>query len=700
MKRLLSLILAGVASATSFAQDLTGLKPYDLKVEGRPKVAVVLAGGGAKGIAHVTALETIERAGIPIDLVVGTSMGSIIGGAYCSGYSPDSMKTIIGGTDWVKMIAENPDYGTNTLSAKKDDENYMLRFAIDPGRITSGVGLGGVISGQNVMRFFQQLFNSVPDSIGFDDLPVPFACVGTEAIEGSCKVFTAGNLPSCIRASMAIPSVFTPMTIDSVTYVDGGVVDNFAVDVARQLGADIVIGVDLVTKQDNKALTNSAIDVLMHCLDFYSQERYRRNVKDADVYIPIDVTGYNAASFGAAALDTLMRRGSYYSMLKKPALDSLAARLQLQEPPLRVRLGDYHFANTRAGTTSWLYDPEEEAHRSLAKVNGGFLNSSINVGWRFDTEELASLQFKDNVVLSQHHASIAKLEGRIGEKIVGKLDFSTKTFGTQRVGLYYKFIKDDFNVYVEGKKLGAADMRQHKVNLYLTQEWHSVTYTFGANYNLFLFDDILTNMPGSTVAEDQKEHYFSYFLQSEYNSLNTQYFPTSGQYLEVNADLVTDNLYNYEDNVPVPIFAVNWMKVLGISSRWALMPHLAGRVIIGHKAPQAVSNFVGGVFDGQHYLQQLTLAGVSRANYVSENGIGIAGITLQHNPFKNQYIQLKGDVITMANDWKDVVKSESLYWGAQASYNVRTPLGPLSAIFYYSNYTDDIAFLINVGYHF
>ncbi len=669
----------------------------------RPKVAVVLAGGGAKGVAHIPALKAIEEAGLPIDLVVGTSMGSIIGAMYCAGYSPDTMQYIVQHNDWIKLITDNPDFQVEkTLSGKKDDESYVLRYLLDAARHSSSTRMGGLLGGTNVMNFFKELMRFLPDSLDFAEMPVPFACVGTEAISGQKKVFKSGNVPLCIRASMAIPSAFTPVTIDSIVYVDGGVCDNYPIDVAREMGADIVIGVDLRVKHTNEQLTNSAVEMLMNCIDLYSRDVYKKNIEDTDIYIPIDVTGYNAASFGAEALDTLMQRGVYYVSLKKPSLDSLATALALPETPHRIRVGEYSFANATDEGSSW---KNEESTESLSKVNNGSVNSSINFGFRFDNEEFASVKARLNLVLSKKLAALLKAQARLGERFDLGVDLSIKSFGKQRIGLKYDFQRHDIDYLYETKKAVDCEMRNNAFNLYFTHEWHSIQYVFGVQYAVHSYRDILVD---SRFAEylprtKYREEHFSYYASGEINSLNRQYFPNRGQQMILTADLITDNLATYKDDTMLPIVSFNWFAALPFHSKFSLQPHLFVRAIFKEESadkPLSLFNFIGGFMNQQDFAHQRLMAGKFDIGLVKEDGVGIAGLTAQYELFKNQFILLSGDLISHTNNIKYVFNEESLNWGVEASYNYKTPIGPVSAKVYWNDLDDNFNFFLNAGYYF
>lgn len=693
MKRLLSTILILLTTLQFTIQAVAENE--------RPKIAVVLAGGGAKGIAHIPVLKAIEDAGIPVDMVVGTSIGSIVGGLYCTGYSPDTMRQIVRSTDWIKLITDNPDFGQASLSSKKADESYLLRFSFDANRLRSKTGRGGMIYGTNVERFFKQLTRFLPDTLDFGDMPIPFACVGTNAVTGECKVFDYGNVPRAMRASMAIPTVFTPVTIDSVVYVDGGVCDNFPVDIARQMGADIIIGVDLKVQTTEQQLTNSAIDLLMNCIDLYSMEKYTRNVADADIYIPIDVTGYSAASFGAAALDSLLCRGEYYASLKKSALDSLRTSLSLTDEPVRIRIGDYSFAKSHANT-SWSSSEEEVATRnSLYEVNNGSMKSSINVAGRFDNVEHASLLAKANMVLSPRKAALLVLQARLGERLQAKVDISRQTFGTQRMGLSYKFQKHNIDMYHQGEKAINLKMLQNKFNYYFTQDWHNIKYSFGLNYNIFNYSDAIID-PNYRDKPFTTERFFTYYLTGEINTLDYQYYAAKGHRIELRADFITDNLISYKDKAIFPIFSINMQNSFALSERFSMSPHLFARVMIsqGAEKPLALMNMSGGLFSEQHFLQQYGMAGVSNMELISEDGFGLVGITGQFNSFKNHYIRVTADVCTHTNHIQDALDSDNINWGINASYNIRTAFGPLSAKAYWNDINKSFDLLLSAGYYF
>lgn len=668
-----------------------------LVAKDRPKIAVVLAGGGAKGVAHISALKTIEDAGIPIDIVVGTSMGSIIGGMYCVGYSPDSMRTIVGSNDWVKLIMDNPDYGNSHVSARMDDENYIFRMAIDAQDRSQSGGKAGVISGRNVMKFFRSLTKHIPDSIDFSELPTQFACVATNAYNGEKKVFTQGSLPRSIRASMAIPTVFTPMHINGSSYIDGGLADNFPIDVARSLGADIVIGVNLVIPTTEEKLTNSAVDILMNVFDMNSRELLAKNIKDADIYIPIDVTGYSAASFTPAAMDTLMARGAYYSQLKKDELLALHDRLQLDEPVHRIRIGEYSFAQDNTENS--------DKNPSLKKLKENYNSSSINLGARFDNDEYASINVNGRFLVNHKHSTVLDANIRLGQRIGAGLDLSTKTIGSQRVAFFYQYMHRDMAYYETGNKIGQISSSWHNLGIYATQDFKNVQYSFGLDYDRHRYHSILgigTDIDDDTRSNNN-ESYFTYYIDAEYNSLNRQYFSTKGQQLYVLFDLVSSNLVKYHDNYMIPIVTGFWQKAISAGSRFTFRPHASIRYMFPQHdddLPFSKLNIIGGFHRAMQCEQQMTMAGLSHMEIISDLYANVAGLTLQERLFKNHFACLRFDAASVCSNFNNLLDDGSLYFGWQGSYSIRTAIGPITVAAGYNTLSDSFDMSFNAGYCF
>ncbi len=221
---------------------ITFLVGSEGRAQERPKIGLALSGGGAKGFAHVGVIKVLEEIGLPIDFITGTSMGSIIGGLYAIGYSVGELEELVTATDWNDLFRDRVRRRDLAIESKMLDGRYMLSLPLNglaPGLPT------GLIAGQKISKLFERLTLPYHDVSDFRQFPIPFACVATDIVTGEVVVLDHGYLPEAMRASMSIPSVFTPVEIDDHLLVDGMLVRNFPVEEVRALGADIIIGVDV-----------------------------------------------------------------------------------------------------------------------------------------------------------------------------------------------------------------------------------------------------------------------------------------------------------------------------------------------------------------------------------------------------------------------------------------------------------------------
>lgn len=299
---LFALLITGMANAQT---DNTNI--------GRKRVAVVLSGGGAKGMAHIGVLKVLEKAGIPIDFITGTSMGSIIGGLYSIGYNANSLDSMVRVQDWSYVITDKEDLRNQSLSDQKKQSTYFFTTGMTIGKRDKNAG--GFIKGKNLSELFQQLCIGFSDSLDFtNDLPIPFACVATNIIDNSEVVFHSGRLPQAMRASMAIPAAFSPVRIGEMVLVDGGLKNNYPADIARKMGADIIIGVTVQGAPKVAEDMGGTMSILSQIIDVNCKNKYDENLAITDLHLQVDTKGYGSASFSQAAIDTLIRRGEELAM--------------------------------------------------------------------------------------------------------------------------------------------------------------------------------------------------------------------------------------------------------------------------------------------------------------------------------------------------------------------------------------------------
>ena len=216
------------------------------KPKARPKLGLVLSGGGARGAAHIGVLQVLEEMRIPVDLVTGTSMGSVVGGLYAAGLSPEELSATIQSVDWVDVFDDKPDRQDLSFRRKQDDRNFLtnLRLGFKDWSIFIPSGL---VEGQKLDFLLRSMTLDANGLAQIENLPLPFRAVATDIVTGEAVVFDKGPLAVAQRASMSIPAAFSPVVVDDRVLVDGYVANNLPIDVAQELGAEAVIAVDIST---------------------------------------------------------------------------------------------------------------------------------------------------------------------------------------------------------------------------------------------------------------------------------------------------------------------------------------------------------------------------------------------------------------------------------------------------------------------
>ncbi len=236
------------ANAGSAAPDAPSGSECGARAPGdtRPRIGLVLGGGGARGFAHVSVLKELERQRIPVDCIAGTSMGALVGGLYASGLTAAEIEREMRALDWPRMFSDRLDRPQRTFRRKRDDDLSLV--PAKPGIGNEGLKIApGVLSGERVLLLLERLTQPVAVRQDFDALPIPFRAVATDLNTGQPVVLGSGNLALAMRASMSIPGIFKPVVLDKRVLVDGGLANQVPVDVVRAMGADVVIAVDVGT---------------------------------------------------------------------------------------------------------------------------------------------------------------------------------------------------------------------------------------------------------------------------------------------------------------------------------------------------------------------------------------------------------------------------------------------------------------------
>lgn len=420
----------------------------------RPTVGLVLSGGSAKGIAHVGAIRLIEEAGLPVDVVTGTSMGSIVGGMYALGYTPDQMQQIVASRDWTALFLDAVDRRESGLERRVGAGGALVSLPIEGGSLTLPSGL---VAGQGIFELLADLTWPAAQTQDFTQLPRPFAAVVVNTDTGEAERLTSGSLPLAIRASMSLPSLFEPVEIGGTRYIDGGLIRNLPAEDAQALGADILVCVDVSKTADAGDARPTFFDVFVNAA-FYAADLITAQQRElCDVVIEPDVEGLSPFAFDQA--ESWIMRGEEAARAQLPALRALAERVgrtptRLMPPenaPMQIRRVEVRGASGQARNlvrSRLAFDVPPEGRRvSQSEVaeavrrvytTGAFDLVTYSVestslgntlifevraaaldrlgfGFRYDTQYDAALLFTLTLQNRLRFGSTAQLEARLGD---------------------------------------------------------------------------------------------------------------------------------------------------------------------------------------------------------------------------------------------------------------------------------------------
>ena len=328
-------------ATTTIADD--ALSPGDAAQVERPRVGLVLGGGGARGAAHIGVLKELERRRIPIDAIAGTSVGAIVGGLYATGMSASELESLLGSLDWAGALSDKPDREDLSFRRKQDDAEVPIDFELGL-RGTSLVLPKGVVQGQNLDLLLRELTLDVSHIDDFNELPIPFRAIASDIERGEIHVMAGGDLAQAIRASMSVPAVFTPVRMDGRLLVDGGIVGNLPVDVMQAMDVDVIIAVDVEFPLYTPEQLQSALTISEQMLTILIRKETLRQIErlgEDDILIRPNLGIYASTDF-TNVLDTVepgrLAVGEQSAKLDNIALDErawiahLAARGKPSEP--------------------------------------------------------------------------------------------------------------------------------------------------------------------------------------------------------------------------------------------------------------------------------------------------------------------------------------------------------------------------------
>ena len=325
----------------------------------RPTVAVVLAGGGARGMAHLGVLKYMEELGIPVDLIGGTSMGGLVSGLYSLGYNAEYLDSLVRAIDWSVMMSDKIPDECQSYQVRKNKERFALRIPFHYGKedaaqrlrqqreweksygkidthtadmgseVVAQASLGmpdGFLFGFNVRNILSSVTVGYQDSLKFDHLPIPFYCVATDMASMSEKNWMEGTVVDAMRSTMAIPFYFRPVRLGGMVLSDGGTRNNFPVDIARAMGADIVIGSEMPSDLNLSEL-NSLTSLLMQNISMMSTDAAKVTRNHTDVLLQHVLEGFNMLSFDDESVSEIIRQGYAKAIEHKEEFEAIAKRI-------------------------------------------------------------------------------------------------------------------------------------------------------------------------------------------------------------------------------------------------------------------------------------------------------------------------------------------------------------------------------------
>ena len=714
----------------------------------RKKVAVVLSGGGAKGMAHIGALKVIEKAGIPIDYITGTSMGSIIGGLYAIGHNASVLDSVVRVQDWSYVITDKENLENQSLADRLKQNTYFYSVGMSIGKKNQVAG--GIIKGKNLAELFQNLCVGYTDSLDFsNDLPIPFACVATDIIDNTEYDFHSGRLPQAMRASMAIPAAFSPVRMGDHILVDGGLRNNYPADIAREMGADVIIGVTVQGEPKLAEDLGGTMSILSQIIDVNCKNKYDENLAITDVPIRVNTTGYGAASFSAVAIDTLIRRGEEEAMKHWDELIALKKRIGVEESfhpepltPLQPevmtrkhRVVGYVFENMtkqderfmrekfqlRANTADSIDVAREQQLTTSMRVDlfyqtaecrlvpegddvkvvltaGERKTNQAHVGVRFDSEEYASVQLGVDIPLKGPVPMNADFVLRLGKRVKagGELTIHPRSF--TRPTLSYTFRRNDIDIYVDGHRDYNILFDQHQAALVpINFDVRHFNFQIGARWDYQRYRNKL-EAENSTEITLKDDHYFSYRASLTFNNENDWYFPSRGASLKAEYAYVTDNFAKLDDEIGMSDVSGHWRVSIPLSNRFTIQPMVYGRFLFGTAIPLIFTNSLGGNWFGHYLEHQMPFAGIGNVEYAYSKFAAVQ-LQAQEQIGTSLYVQLRLAAAQSAETLDDLFSRKTGLGGQLAIY-YKTMFGPVGASLGYSNVTKKPNLYINLGYVF
>jgi len=701
----------------------------------RPKVGLVLSGGGAKGFAHIGIIKAIEDIGLEVDYVGGTSIGSIIGAMYAAGYTSDQMIAMIREQNWTDVIQDVFPRRDLSIQEKGLDEKFFATFPISK---KQGIHLPlSVVQGQQVMNILEKMFLPTYNIKNFEDLQTPFLCVATDLLSGDALVLDTGNLALAVRSSMSIPSFFAPVKYGNHLLVDGGVVNNYPVMDVKKMGADIIIGVDVQSPTRTLGQLNNPISIMTQIVEFHGKPAVKMGKEHTNIFIQPDISGYNMMSF--TDYDSIINRGMLAGKKAMPQLKALRDSLN-KIAPAKINRKSIRTVDS-VYITSVKYE-------GLEWLNENFMEGQIHVetpSWLniHQFEEMLTNSYGTKFFESIRY-DIRPISKEKNELIISVIEASARTIGfsihydsyyeasINTMGTFRNFLVDGSKLSValslgrnpllyanyfinRGYRLGpgisltaeALDIYQYikaqasQVNRFSTVNFslyaistnnNSVELGVGADLEFTSVTSKISVVPIKGVTSLFGVGKF--FLN--FDTFNSLYYPTKGSEIKLLGEYIYQFSPKIVTNTGSFFVRSDMSNAIPLSKRLAIISTLNIGLSLGEKLPIQNRFYLGGLpnyslkglttFMGMDFLER------------SGNQLAVAKVELQYNIIsKKHFVKGHFNIGTIDDDFDDLFVPEYLLFGYGLTYSYNSLIGPLSFTLMSSN-RDPILGMLYLGF--
>lgn len=706
----------------------------------RPKIGLVLSGGGAKGVAHIGVLKVLEEAEIPIDYISGTSMGAIIGGLYSIGYTAAELDSMVREQDWMFLLTDQIQRPYRSFDSKFNKEHYLVNIPLGRDRKLSTPS--GVVKGQSILNKFTSLTTGFHQSSSFDSLPIPFACVAGDLVAGKEVVIRTGDLSLAMRTSMSVPGVFEPVYRDGMALIDGGVFNNFPVDVCKKMGADITIGVDLSTEAFRNPDYKDLMEIANRITFLLGEEKYRKNKQEVTLYMNPGLKGYTSADFKPEAIDTMIAMGERIARLHWDQIMKLKKsigeytyikndRRNIQKKDNiidEIRFDGLETINEKSlyrlmkikpkknilfseaeelsfilqglelfDSVSYSILENEEGKQILVFTVHEKNKGNIGIGIHMNTEDIASVLLNAEGIVGERKKHNISATAKINKNAWLNLDYNLRIKDMNRLGLAYNISYTDFKVRDHSEDMGYLSYLNNHFEMYIRNDsYRDLRYKFGVQYDWF--NNISSwYTTDYTSHEMRNDHFLSCRMDLEYDKMDNREIPTSGVNVRFTPEVYVNGVFGNDCYMFTP-FTFRVKAAYSANSRICILLEVFGRFVMGDKMSPLFNNFVGGECYDRYISGQQAFYGIHNTEILEKMALGYR-VDIRFRLFDRHYISCIGNYMLHDDKVKDLFKGKDS-WGAGLKYSYNSFLGPISATIDYSSRTKEVGFYASAGFYF